>query len=205
MSKIWDQRKKTNDRVARDSAQQSKVLTFFGSADGGSEWRAMFAFDTKVLVKKPDGSIAREGPIVIGVRYHEGFLSEAPHPFEIVTILNPFGVFHPNCDYTGAMCLGHPEAGISMELILNQVWAGLMLNMKVANTRPGDIVNPLAAAYVRDRAHEFPITPKGLFEDPDEDLRNAHWYARFDPKLHNKDPDFFDGGEDRDHDQPVDE
>ncbi len=151
----------------------------------------MVAFDTKTLVADGNGTIRREGPVVLGIRYHERFLSEAPHPMELVTVLQPNDVFHPNCAGSGAFCLGHPAAGISLEWILHQLWAGLTFNMKAVNTRPGEIVNPEAAVYVRANAHQFPITKRGLFEQPDEDLRNGHWHVLFDPLLHAADAQRF--------------
>jgi hypothetical protein len=183
MGRIWTQKKQTNERTVRDCAARSPVMQFLGSLDCGDEWRTIVAFDTKTLVAH-DGSIRRDGPVVLGIRLHERFLSEAPHPMELVTILAPCAPFHPNCDRSGALCLGHPAAGISLETILHQVWAGLMFNMRAVNTRPGQVVNADAATYVRANAHLFPITKRGLFEQPDADLRNGHWHILFDPHVH---------------------
>jgi hypothetical protein len=158
-------------------------MKYLGSMDSDEEWRAIVAFDTKTLVAH-EGTVRRDGPVVLGIRFHERFLREAPHPMELVTVLAPQAPFHPNCDSSGALCLGHPAAGVSLELILHQVWAGLMFNMKAVNTRPGQIVNAEAAMYVRANAHLFPITTRGLFEQPDEDLRNGQWHVLFDPQIH---------------------
>lgn len=195
MNRIWQERKRANERIVRDYAARSAVMKFLGCMDFDAEWRTIVAYDTKTLVDDGNGMIHRDGPVVIGVRYHERFLSEAPHPMEIVTVLEPRAVFHPNCSGSGALCLGHPAAGISLELILNQVWAGLMFNMKTVNTRPGQIVNAAAAVYVRANAHQFPITRRGLFEDPDQDLRNSHWHVLFDPQVHGVDMRQFVGRE----------
>ena len=205
MTRIWQQRKAANEKIVRDYARRSPVLTCFGCADLGEEWRTIVGFDTRILVENPDGEIVRSGPVVIGIRFHERHLSEIPHPFEIAAILAPLSVFHPNCDRSGSVCLGRPQPGFSMELVLNQLWAGLMMNMKVANTRPREIINARAAAYVRDRVHQFPITAKGLFEDPDEDLRNTHWYVKSDPTAVPDDGMFFEEGSSRDDNDPVDD
>jgi hypothetical protein len=184
MSRIWQERKRANERIVRDYAARSPVMRLLGVMDFGSEWQSIVAYDTKTLVDDCDGTIRREGPVVICVRFDERFLSEAPHPMQIVSVFEPKGIFHPNCSRVGAFCLGHPAPGISMELILHQVWAGLMFNMKTVNTRPGQIVNGAAAVYVRANAHQFPISRRGLFEAPDEDLRNNHWHALFNPGIH---------------------
>lgn len=198
MSKIWRLKKTANERIVRSYAERSPVMTCGWTADGGVEWRTVVVFDTKSLVLDTEGEVQREGPVVLGIRYHERFLTEAPNPFEIATILRPQGIFHPNADGS-AICLGHPDAGFSLETVLNQLWAGLMFNMKMVNTKPGDIVNRQAAEYVRSNVQLFPITKKGLFENPDEDLRNAHWFSRFDPKSHKIDGPPGDGEEDNEN------
>jgi hypothetical protein len=158
-------------------------MTFLGSVHDDSEWKAVVGFDTKTLVDV-GGTIRREGPVVLGIRYLEQYLCEAPHPMGLVTVLKPLGVFHPNIADSGAVCLGHPAPGISLELILHQLWAGLMFNMQAVNTRPGEIVNREAAMYVRANAQQFPISKRGLFEQPDEDLRNNRWHIAVDPRFH---------------------
>ena len=55
------------------------------------------------------------------------------------------------------MCLGHPAAGLTLEMILNQVWAGLNLNMNVVDTRPGNVANREAAAWVVANAPVSPV------------------------------------------------
>jgi hypothetical protein len=183
MRRIWQERKRANERIVLEYAARSPVMKHLGCIDLDEEWRAIVAFDTKTLVDDR-GMIRRDGPVILGIRYQERFLSEAPHPMELVTVLEPNNVFHPNCSSSGGLCLGHPAAGIALDLILHQAWAGLMFNMKAVNTRPGQIVNPEAAMYVRANAHQFPITVRGLFEQPDIDLRNNHWHALVDSQLH---------------------
>jgi hypothetical protein len=178
MSRIWEQKKRSLEQVLREFAEKSPVLSVISTHDGGPEWRAVIMLDVQTLVKSPRGEVQRIGPVVAGIRYHERFTAEAPHPMEIVTILEPWRPFHPNIDsFSGAMCLGAPSAGIPLGLILHQTWHGLMFNMKAVNTRFGHVVNPFAAEYVRANAHLFPITRKGLFEEPDE-LKARHWHVR---------------------------
>jgi hypothetical protein len=182
--RIWQERKRVNERIVRDFARRSPVMACLRCVDLGLEWRTVVAFNTKTLVNEGNDSIRRAGPVLVGIRYLERYLSEAPDPMEIATVLRPHGVFHPNCSSAGAICLGHPTPGISMELILHQLWSGLTFNMKTVNTRPGQVVNPEAAVYVRASAGQFPITTKGLFEEPDGELLSNEWHVRFDPRIH---------------------
>lgn len=184
MSRIFDIKKRTNEELLRDVAARSPVMILIGTQDRGDEWRALIAFNTKTLVSDGDGSVRREGPVVAGIRYHERFLSEAPHPMEIATVCQPNNVWHPNISPAGGCCLGHPSAGVSLDLVVHQLWAAFAFNMKIINTRSGEIVNPEAAVYVRANAHMFPLTKRGLFEPPDDELKNDDWRFLFDPALH---------------------
>lgn len=191
INRIWHERVRANERVVRDYAQRSPVLACIDCVTFGFEWRTVLAFNTKTLVRDRQGAIRREGPVVVGIRYLERFVTEAPDPFEIAVVLRPLGIFHPNATAIGAICLGHPPPAIPMESIINQLWAGLMLNLKIANTRKGHVVNPEAAVYVRANADQFPLTRKGLFERPDADLRNGDWHATYDPHAHSLEAKLF--------------
>ena len=167
MSRIFDLKKQRLAEVVRQYSAQSPVLKLKWIDDCLDEWRCVVEFNTQTLTILPDGEVSRAGPVQVGIRYHERFLSEAPHPFGIATVLTPFNIYHQNCAPTGAMCMGHPQPGLSLESILHQLWAGLTQNLNVASTVPGNVANGRAAEYVRTNASQFPITSKGLFESPD--------------------------------------
>jgi hypothetical protein len=183
VSRIWHLRKRKLDQTVRDYARRSPVMDCLGCTDMGDEWRTMIGFTTRTLVKPPGGEVQRAGPVVIGIRYCQRFLGEAPHPFEIATVLFPSFVWHPNCNIHGCMCLGHPAPGISLDQILHQTWAGLTFHMSAVNTERYQVANPAAAAYVRDNATQFPITGKGLFEEPDAGWADSPWFAAADPAI----------------------
>jgi hypothetical protein len=171
----WRKRKQELEQTLQRYAEESPVLTALGSEDLGHEWRTVVSLDTKTLVITSSGEIERAGPVIAGIRYHERFLSQAPHPFEIAVLFEPRRVFHPNCDYMGTICLGHPAAGLPLDLILNQVWAGVNFNMQFVNTNYGRIMNPHAAEYVRANAPKLPLTRRGLFETAEPELANPTW------------------------------
>ena len=167
MHRIWSNRKRSLDAAAGEFNRRSPAVELLDREDTGDEWRSIWLFLIATLARKPNGVVTRTAPVTVGVRYREAFLGEAPHPFEVVTILQPRGLFHPNVAPTGALCLGHPEPGLSLEFILHQTWAALTFNMRKINTRRGDVVNPEAAQFVRANAERFPLTEKGIFEEPD--------------------------------------
>ena len=178
--RVWQMKKEALENELAHYVERSPVLNHLATCDGGDEWRTILMLDTKTLIVGAGDVIERAGPVVVGIRYHERFLSQAPHPMEVVTILEPLRVHHPNCDARG-MCLGHPPAGLTLDQVLNQVWAGLTFNMDFMNTNHGEIINRKAADYVRAcGAKMFPITRRGLLEEPDDELKNNNWYVPFD-------------------------
>ena len=173
MSRMWQNKIASLGAEADDFHRHSPVLEQLEREQFGQEWRSLWLFKMSTLVERQDGTIHRAGPILLGVRYHESFLAQAPHPWEIVTVLQPRRVFHPNCSPAGAACLGAPQAGLSLDFILTQAWFGLNFNMRKVNTLRGEILNPKAARFVRANAERFPLTEKGLFEVPDLDAPSS--------------------------------
>jgi hypothetical protein len=152
--------------TAEDFARRSPALRLLSVQDQDDEWRSLWLFLTATLVRGSDGQVRAAGPVTVGIRYHESFVAQAPHPAEIVTVLSPF-IFHPNASPANSLCLGHPEAGLALDFILHQTWAGLTLNMKAVDTGRGRIFNAEAARWVRTNAEHLPLTEKGIFEEPD--------------------------------------
>lgn len=162
--RIWIMRKQKNLATLEEFSKTSPVLTLLDFQDLGDEQRAMLQFDTKTLVKLPGKDVELIGPVVVGLRYHQSFQSQAPIPWEIVTILYPMGVYHPNVNFNGGLCLGHPPANVPMDLILHMTWAALVFNTRLVTTTDWRVFNQAAAAYVRSQKDKFPLTARGLLE-----------------------------------------
>lgn len=163
-SRIWEMRKESIFKTLETFSQKSMVMNLLDAQDLGEEVRAIVEFDAKTLIKWPGKEVEMLGPVVTGIRYHQAFQSQAPIPWEIVTILFPMAVYHPNVNANGGLCLGHPLANVPMDLILHMTWAGLVLNTRIVNTIDWQVFNPAAAAYVRSHSNEFPLTDRGLLE-----------------------------------------
>jgi hypothetical protein len=174
MTRRWEARKEGLLRDMLGFAERSPVMSLKDAMNGGDQVSFVVEFATETLVTDPSGNVGLSGPVLMGLRYHSRFLSESPHPAEIACVLAPRRVHAPHAEpISGAMCLGHPRPGISLELILNQVWAALSFNMNYVNTSHGDVLNPVAAAYVRANAEKFPLHHSGLFEPLDP--VSGHW------------------------------
>jgi len=163
-TRIWNLRKDKIQRTLKTFAEDSPVMTLLEMHDIGDEIRAIVQFDTKTLVKPPGRDVERAGPVVTGIRYHQDFQSQAPTPWELVTVLFPMPVYHPNVNPNGGLCLGKPPANVPMDLILHTTWAGLVLNTRLVTTTDWRVFNPDAAAYVRSHSDQFPLTERGLLE-----------------------------------------
>jgi hypothetical protein len=164
-NRVWQLRKASLRREVESYVSKGPSLEQISVADFGSEIRWLLRFRTETLIRLPGETVQRAGPVVAGVRYHERFLAEAPIPWEIVSLLHPVGVFHPNVNAAGALCLGHPPAGgVPLGLVLHMTWAALVFNLRVVDTVDWHGLNPEAAAYVRANREMFPLTERGLFE-----------------------------------------
>jgi hypothetical protein len=167
MNRMFEVKKESLDKELATLAQ-SPALRVLGQGSTEDEWRVIMGFSARTLVLEASGDVTLAGPVVCGIRYHARFLSEAPHPSEVSTVLEPCPVYHPHCHpVTGAWCLGHLQAGVSLEFIVHLIWAGINLNMKVIDARPGNVLNRDAAHWVAVNAHRLPVSAKGFWEQPD--------------------------------------
>src|SRR6476620_8849824 len=61
-----------------------------------AEVRGVVLLKTQTLVRLPGQAPTLWGPVMVGFRYHERWLREAPVPWEVMTILEPVHAFHPS-------------------------------------------------------------------------------------------------------------
>ena len=132
-----------------------------------SEVRAIVMLKTPTLVCQPGRTPIFRGPVIVGFRYHEKWISQAPVPWEVITILEPFDIFLPSVSPAGGLCLGHPPANFSVESVFHLTWAAVVVNMRITNTIDWQIFRPDAAAFLRSHKEKFPITRRGLMEPPE--------------------------------------
>jgi hypothetical protein len=133
-----------------------------------AEVRAVLLLKTPTLVRRPGQAPTLRGPVVVGFRYHEKWLSQAPIPWEVMTILEPVDIFLPSVSRGGGLCLGHLAANFSVESVLHLTWAAVVVNMRITNTIDWQVFRPDAAAFLRSHADKFPITRRGLMEPPED-------------------------------------
>lgn len=165
-SKAWALK---SQRVVADLQQlgQGPNLQLLELAQFPSEVRAVLLVKTPTLVRPPGRSPTFRGPVLVGMRYHEAWLSQAPVPWEVITVIEPVDIFLPSVSPGGGLCLGHPPANFSVESVFHLTWAALVVNMRITNTIDWQVFRPEAAAYLRSNQDKFPITRRGLMEPPE--------------------------------------
>ncbi|MBI4584932.1 MAG: hypothetical protein HY717_13040 [Planctomycetes bacterium] len=159
-------------------AGRSPVLEIVDYLDSGPEVRAVACFQVPTLVQPVNGQVWVAGPVLVGLRYHENFLSSPPIAWEVATLLGPPEAMHPNLSQAGGLCLGAPVAGFSME-ILHLIFAAISLQSY--NCIEWQSLDLEASAFVRSHAHFFPIVSTGLFEEPDLEPRYRRHKGDFSP------------------------
>jgi hypothetical protein len=132
-----------------------------------SEVRAVVMLNTPTLVCRPGQIPNFRGPVIVGFRYCEKWLSQAPVPWEVITILEPVDIFLPSVSSAGGLCLGHLPANFSVESVFHMTWAAVVVNMRITNTIDWQVFRPDAAAFLRSHTDKFPITRRGLMEPPE--------------------------------------
>lgn len=162
--RVWNMRLDQIQRKLEQFNDGSRFMTVLGVETQDDEVRTVIQFDTPTLIKPPGKEVKFVGPVLVGLRYHKNFLSQAPIPWEIVSILQPPFIYHPNVNAAGGLCLGKPSANVPIDLILHTTWAALVLNTRLVTTVDWNVFNPAAAAYVRDHKDKFPLVPYGLLE-----------------------------------------
>ena len=162
--RIWKLRKRSLLGELRELERNSAVLHVLETQELAAELRMLVLFDTATLVRPPDGVVRCQGPVAVGCRYHQRFLSEVPMPWEIVSILSPPFVFHPNINSAGALCLGHPPPAVRLQEIMHMTWAALVFNLRDDVNQETSGPKPQAASFVRANQHRFPLNACGLLE-----------------------------------------
>lgn len=167
-SRIWKEKKQSIERELRLAAGRSPVMRLLGLEDLGPEVRAYLAFLVPTLLTPgPHCEIRTGGPVVVGMRYTEPFLTVPPIPWEVVGVISPRNAFHPNLHAGNGLCLGALPAGFAIEPCLHLLFAALVLQSH--NCVEWEGLNPVAAAFVRENAAAFPLVPTGLYEEPPPD------------------------------------
>ncbi|MGQ0734260.1 MAG: hypothetical protein ACT4QD_11455 [Acidobacteriota bacterium] len=126
--------------------------------DGPLPRHYLAEFRCKGLVQLATGEIAERDHFVIGVSFPSDYLRRA-HPAEVLTLLGPQTVFHPNVRGS-AICVGRLKPGTRLVDLLYQCFE-ILTYVKVT-MREDDALNREACAWARSHDDRFPIDRRPL-------------------------------------------
>ena len=115
-------------------------------------------FDSKVLVRGPDGEIREVMGYEVGYWFREDYLRHV-ESLEVLTWLGPPDVYHPNAR-TPACCIGPITPGTPLvDLIFRSYEVVSCQNVMPDET---DALNRAACQWARNNQHRFPLDDRPL-------------------------------------------
>ena len=122
--------------------------------------RYLARFLCKGLVRTPAGAIETARSFLLGIWFPSDYLRRVD-PFQVLTLLGPPGVFHPNIGARAPLiCLGHIVPGTPLVDLLDQAYEVLTYN-KVTMCED-DALNRDACVWARENQHRFPVDRRPL-------------------------------------------
>ena len=167
MDKILDSwlERQFADGIALEAA--SDVVALIPERSSGPPRRFVAQFSSPTLVREASQVTQADGFTVL-FRFPDDYLRAATDAAQVVNLLTPRNVFHPNVRFP-FICLGHMAPGTGLVDLIYQVWE--ILTFQKMTVREDDALNhdacawarahmsglPLDAAPLRHRAVEFSI------------------------------------------------
>jgi hypothetical protein len=122
--------------------------------------RYVAAFRCKGLVGGGDGEPIEADYFEVGIWFPSDYLRRA-EPFQVLTWLGPWDVFHPNISDKGPfICVGKLAPNTPLVDILYQCFEIITYNK--VTMREDDALNAAACVWARDNQHRFPIDRRPL-------------------------------------------
>jgi hypothetical protein len=126
--------------------------------------RYIAEFRCKGLMRAPGGDVVETNYFEVGIWFPSDYLRRAV-PFQVVTWLGPWEVFHPNISDTAPfICIGKLAPNTPLVDILYQCFEIITYNK--VTMREDDALNPFACMWARENQHRFPIDRRPLKRRP---------------------------------------
>jgi len=140
-------------------AQASDILTLVPvPGAGGAPTDYLARFQARTLVRRA-GAVEPVNEFTAAVHFPPDYLRRVVNPGQVVMLLWPPEVYHPNARL-GSVCTGRLPPGTGLGEILWQVYE--ILTYQRVTPREDDALNPDACAWARANLHRFPIDPRPL-------------------------------------------
>ncbi len=128
--------------------------------DGAPPNRYLVAFQCEGLVRWRDGEVRQAREFHAGIYFAPDYLRTV-RPGEVVTMLFPDDIWHPNI-LGPAICLGGIAPGMSIVDLLHQIYEILSYQ----NWASHDGLNPAACEWARNNQDRFPLERRPLRRRP---------------------------------------
>jgi hypothetical protein len=148
--------------------QYEEGMALAGSSDllelypmgGDPPDRYVAQFRCKGLMRSQNGDVVEADHFEVGIWFPSDYLRRA-EPFQILTWLGPFDVFHPNIsDKAPFICVGKLKPNTPLADILYQCFEIITYNK--VTMREDDALNTDACVWARENQHKFPIDRRPL-------------------------------------------
>jgi len=116
-------------------------------------------FSCRGLVKELDGTVQEASGFHVGLFLGADYLRTLSHPYEVVTLISPFNVFHPNVA-APFICLGRIVPGTPLVDLLFE--AHEVLSGQKVTMREEDALNREACSWYRANQSRLPVDPRPL-------------------------------------------
>lgn len=116
------------------------------------------AFDGPTVVSGRAGIETVRG-FGVRIRFPDDYLISVPNVANVIALLAPRGIFHPNCK-SPFICIGKLAPGTRLVEIVGQVWQ--ILTYQRFTAREDDALDAEACAWARARVDNFPLTHASL-------------------------------------------
>jgi len=140
-------------------AESSDLLDLY-PVGGDPPDRYVAQFRCKGLTRTADFEVAESDVFEVGIWFPSDYLRRAD-PFQVLTWLGPWNVFHPNIsDKAPFICIGKLAPNTSLVDILYQCFEIITYNK--VTMREDDALNADACRWSRDNQRRFPIDRRPL-------------------------------------------
>ena len=157
--KIFEAFLRRQHEEAMELAQSSDLLELYPMG-GDPPNRYIAVFRCKGLVRAADGNAIEADHFEVGIWFPSDYLRRAD-PFQVLTWLGPFDVFHPNIsDRAPLICVGRLVPNTRLIDILYQCFDIITYNK--VTMREDDALNREACVWARNNQHRFPIDRRPL-------------------------------------------
>lgn len=122
--------------------------------------RYIAGFQCKGLMRSERGEVVEADQFEVGIWFPSDYLRRA-EPFQVLTWLGPFDVFHPNISDKGPfICVGKLAPNTPLVDIVYQCFEIITYNK--VTMREDDALNREACVWARENQHRFPIDRRPL-------------------------------------------